>query len=137
MLDSVIKRLLTAKMVILTFVFSLALLPSPVFASSQNFSFSFSLPAFLATIFFSRPISQSFNPQTLPAPSSRSKPTPTPTSLPTSTPTPKPTPNQTAISIPNNLINQVNAYRKSQGLSTVQTDSSTCNFAKTSAGIDC
>lgn len=73
-------------------------------------------------------------------------PTPTPSPLPTFTPTPtlSPTPTPTkieptltptetptqSISIKEYLLEEVNKYRQSQGLSQVQSDSNTCDFAK-------
>lgn len=64
-------------------------------------------------------------------------PTPTTTLKPTSTPSPtpsvNPTPNVLGNSsdlIQNYIMDEINIYRRSVGLSDVQTDSYTCNFAK-------
>lgn len=79
--------------------------------------------------------------------------TPVPTRTPTPSPTPTPKPKQTSsgggstqtaasatvISVSNDeiishIMNQINEYRKSQGLSSVSTDQATCDFAKKRAG---
>ena len=68
--------------------------------------------------------------------------TPSPTKKPTSTPTPTrrsstPTPtlsqSTSTDSVKTYIMNEINEYRKSRGLSEVKTDSYTCNFAKTRA----
>lgn len=107
------------------------------------------LPAFVVVIAVSLGItfkatSTAFQPIPTPAPSPTptlqptQKPTPHPTikSTPSqpvvqasSTPAPIPTP-QTTTSVLNFIMSQVNDYRKSKGLSTVQTNSQTCSFAK-------
>jgi uncharacterized protein YkwD len=81
--------------------------------------------------------------QTTPTPTPTTKPvtttssaaTPTPTKKPTPTPTKTPTtaPTTSAPStndVTNYIMNEINSYRKSLGLSTVQTSTETCNFAK-------
>jgi hypothetical protein len=55
--------------------------------------------------------------------------TPVPTAIPTTIPTTPPP----SITSGGSLIDQVNAYRASQGLSPVQTSSETCSFASTRA----
>jgi len=59
--------------------------------------------------------------------------TPTPTVKPTSSPTPKPTspppPLTSGSSVQDYLMQEINNYRRSQGLSEVKTDSYTCDFA--------
>lgn len=73
------------------------------------------------------PIKPTFTPTPTSIP--QSTVTPTPTSIPTPTlqPTTIPTPLQ---SIRDYLMQEINNYRHSQGLSSVQTDSYTCNFAE-------
>lgn len=73
-----------------------------------------------------------------PIPTSKPTFTPTPTihrllttpapKIPTSTP-----PTTTNLSVKDDLINQINGYRQSQGLPEVRTDSYTCGFAATRA----
>jgi uncharacterized protein YkwD len=63
-------------------------------------------------------------------------PTPTKKPLPTATATKTPTP--TITSVPTNdvttfIMDEINAYRSSQGLSAVQINTETCNFANTRA----
>ena len=68
------------------------------------------------------------------------KPSATATPRATSTPTPKPTvnatpkptsaPTTTSDSVKDFIMNAINDYRRSQGLSSVRTDSYTCDFAK-------
>ncbi len=58
--------------------------------------------------------------------------TPTATPTPTKKPTPTPSP-LLSFSIPDYILNQVNQYRKSKGLSSVTTNSETCAFAITRA----
>ena len=85
------------------------------------------------------------------SPTSISTPTPTRTPTPTATPTPTPTktplpltptatPSLTTtentsatpeVSVQSYLMQKINEYRSSQGLSSVNTDTHTCNFAKT------
>jgi uncharacterized protein YkwD len=65
----------------------------------------------------------------------KSTPTPTPTKKPTPTPTKTPTSTPATTTAPTNdvtgfIMNEINAYRASQGLSKVQTSTETCNFAK-------
>lgn len=92
----------------------------------------------------SRRISRTPTPTKTPSPTPTPRvrrvktPTPTPTKKPSATPSPTkvvtPTPtNQPAGSTDEKktyIMNAINAYRKSQGLSPVQTDQHTCNFAK-------
>lgn len=80
-----------------------------------------------------------------PTPTPSFTPTPTPTRVPTPTPTkiPTPTPTKAASSpvtqsvasdsIQSYIMQKINEYRSSLGLSSVVTDSNTCNFAKTRA----
>lgn len=74
-----------------------------------------------------------------PTPTPTRKPTPTPTATPTPTvkPTATPTPTQTQASgedeVQTYIMQKINDYRSSQGLSSVKTDSNTCDFAKTRA----
>lgn len=81
-------------------------------------------------------------PTRTPTPTPTESPSPTPTKTltpsPTRTPTPslKVTPTTEAGSsgtFQNYIMNEINSYRKSQGLSTVQTDNNTCSFAQTRA----
>lgn len=71
----------------------------------------------------------------IPTPTPTKKPTPTPTtSIPTATPTPTHTPTPTTQptntnSVSDYILEQVNNYRKSQGLSPVTSNSETCSFA--------
>lgn len=60
-----------------------------------------------------------------------SSPTPTPTK--TKNPTPTQSQQQNSSTVQQYIMNAINAYRSSKGLSAVQTDSYTCNFAKTRA----
>jgi uncharacterized protein YkwD len=74
-------------------------------------------------------------PTTKPAGTTTSAATPTPTKKPTPTPTKTPTTVPTNTSpatsdVTNYIMGQINDYRKSLGLSTVQTSTETCNFAK-------
>ncbi len=78
-------------------------------------------------------------------PTPTKEPTPTPSFTPTPTPTtiPTPTPTQPALpsviqsvssdSIQSYIMQKINEYRSSLGLSRVTTDGNTCNFAKTRA----
>lgn len=61
--------------------------------------------------------------------------TPTQPPRPTSTPIPTATPTQqpTSLSVTDYMMNEINTFRKSKGLSVVKTDSYTCNFAQTRA----
>jgi uncharacterized protein YkwD len=83
-------------------------------------------------------------PTNMPTPTPTSKPIPTPTLTPTPTKIPTPTPTPTKVpspgtqslptdSIQSYIMQKINDYRSSQGLSSVATDSNTCNFAKTRA----
>lgn len=83
--------------------------------------------------------SEATTPTATPTPTPITKPTPVqtpkPTIIPTSTPAPTTQPKPVEITdVKSYLINAVNNYRASQGLSTVKTDINTCNFAKTRAG---
>lgn len=87
--------------------------------------------------------SQSFPPTVTPTPTTKPTAIPTPTSKPTTTPRPtaKPTPKITVTTPPSSaglldskqqyILDQINAYRASNGLSSVRANSETCNFAKT------
>lgn len=78
-------------------------------------------------------------PTATPTPTERLKrrrtPTPTPTATPTKTPTPTLTiaTSSTTDEKKTFIMNAINDYRRSQGLSAVKTDKFTCDFAKTRA----
>lgn len=73
--------------------------------------------------------------QPTPQPTTTPRPTPVATPKPTPTSTPRPTtaPSSSTDSVQSFIMNEINDYRKSQGLSAVKTDPYTCNFAKTRA----
>lgn len=60
-------------------------------------------------------------------------PTTSPTTTPSPTSTPTPIPSSQPDQIQSYIMQQINDYRKSQGLAEAQIDSYTCNFAKTRA----
>lgn len=67
---------------------------------------------------------------TIPTPTEPTQITPEITVFPTATPTPQ---NAPLSDVGTYLLQQVNTYRQSQGLGTVQANSTTCNFAQTRA----
>ncbi|MBI2019784.1 CAP domain-containing protein [Candidatus Daviesbacteria bacterium] len=79
----------------------------------------------------------SLTPTPSPTPAVTPVPTPTPTPVPTPVPIVAPTSQPTPVSTPapvvgqgSSFIDQINSYRNSLGLSSVVSDSYTCNFAK-------
>lgn len=109
--------------------------------ASTRYSITIARPSIvIPTIIVKKPVFN--NPTKIPTPTPTKKPTPTPTpkvTAPTPTPTKAPTPTLTLIPSNNNtsvsdyILEQVNNYRKSQGLSTVTSNSETCSFAETRA----
>lgn len=88
-------------------------------------------------------VAKAIKPTSSPTPTPTDTPTPTPTKKPTPTPTKKPSPTPTKTVTPvteisgdpikNYIMQKINEYRSSQGLSAVKTDSYTCDFAKVRA----
>lgn len=144
-------RLPTALFTVSLVLFALFLvLPKKVFAYTPSFQFSsFWANFFSQTLVIPTPLPVStplptnniiwptFAPISSPALQPTPVASPTSTPKPTFTPTPKPilTPKPTSTSVATSsstdyIMNQINNYRTSLGLSKVQTDSYTCNFAK-------
>lgn len=67
------------------------------------------------------------------SPSSSSNPSPTATPKPTSSPSPSTSNTLTTNSAKDYIMSKINEYRASKGLSSVSTDSFTCDFAKVRA----
>lgn len=73
-------------------------------------------------------------PTPTPRPTRTPTPTLTPTKIPSLTPTKTPTSTTTnVLSFQDFILNEINDYRRSQGLSVVKTDTYTCAFAQTRA----
>lgn len=123
---------------VLVFLGFIFLLPKPTFA----YSFNFQMPSFSWPTFNFSP-TQNTNNFLLPtmAPASLQTPLPTTKPTPTSTPQPSSSPQSTirptatlapvtTTSAKDYIMNGINNYRAQNGLSKVQTDPNTCNFAK-------
>src|SRR5258708_7765609 len=129
-------RLFSALTIAILFSSFLFVLPKPVqaqsvdFASlwglmvSQNKAYQLLLAQHPELIRTTRP---SHTPRPTKTPKPNSSSTPTPSANPTSTPSTQ------SQSIQDYLLNAVNDYRKSQGLSAVKSDPYTCGFAQTRA----
>lgn len=145
---------MAARMLLSALFFNLALpfclLPafSPVCSIKQIDASPLLNPVSFWVIPFSKPVKllSAVKPQSIPTP----KPTIAPTSKPVQTPVPtpaatlKPTPapvqstpapaTPSPVATGNSFIDQINDYRRSQGLSPVRADPYTCGFAQTRAG---